>query len=178
MEIGRISKRYANALFLYAQEKNEDTKVYEDMSAIAKSFAQMPEIKHLLSTPTLSDAEKEKILVASVGEKVSDTTKDFLKFIVKKGKEEYIHFVSMSYQNLYRKANNIVFAEVTFCQEVDKNTLAKITTFIENKFVGKKVQLNVKTDSNIIGGFVLDVDNERLDASVLGNLNTVRRTLK
>jgi F-type H+-transporting ATPase subunit delta len=177
MEIGRISKRYAKALFLFAKEKKEDEKVYQDMSVIAQSFFHSPELRKALKMPTLSSTEKEKLLMLAAGEKICDTTKDFLKFIIKKGKEEYIHFVSMSYLDLYRKEHNIIYAEVTFSQEVNNELLAKIRTFVEKEFSGKTVMLNTKTDDNIIGGFILDVDNTRLDASVLGELKSLKRTL-
>jgi len=66
---------------------------------------------------------------------------------------------------------------VTFSQEVNNELLAKIRTFVEKEFSGKTVMLNTKTDDNIIGGFILDVDNTRLDASVLGELKSLKRTL-
>jgi F0F1-type ATP synthase delta subunit len=83
----------------------------------------------------------------------------------------------MSYLDLYRKEHNIIYAEVTFSQEVNNELLAKIRTFVEKEFSGKTVMLNTKTDDNIIGGFILDVDNTRLDASVLGELKSLKRTL-
>ena len=67
MDLGTISSRYARALFSLAKEKNEETRVYDDMKMLKQSFLLVPELKETLQNPIVSAADKEKLLIHAGG---------------------------------------------------------------------------------------------------------------
>ena len=71
MDIGTISSRYAKALFSLAKDKEQESRVYDDMKMLADSFSMEPELRGALSNPIVSVPEKVKLLTAAGGIEVS-----------------------------------------------------------------------------------------------------------
>ena len=67
MDIGTISSRYAKALFSLAKDKEQESRVYDDMKMLADSFSMEPELRGALSNPIVSVPEKVKLLTAAGG---------------------------------------------------------------------------------------------------------------
>ena len=65
MDIGTISSRYAKALFSLAKDKEQESRVYDDMKMLADSFSMEPELRGALSNPIVSVPEKVKLLTAA-----------------------------------------------------------------------------------------------------------------
>ena len=181
MNAGIISNRYARALLLFAQNAQTEDRVYDEMLCLSTVYFDNPELKEFFDNPIASYEEKEKLLLlASGGEKnISPTTAQFVRFVVAKGKERMMQFIALAYQNLYREEKKIVSAQIVSAKEMSEANLQKIVQMIERKYnlEDSSLQLDVKTNPDLIGGFVLRVGNDKLDASVSGELNVVRRKI-
>ena len=181
MEIGTISIRYARALLMVAQDNKTEDLVYQEMKSLFDVFLGNRELKPFFENPIVTSEEKIKILSICAGKiegkNISQTTENFLRFIVEKKRENFVLFMAMSYMELYRKAKNIISAEVTSVQKLDEKTLSSLLAFIKKGYSDKTIQLNTKINEALIGGFVLNVENEKFDASVLGELNVIRKEL-
>ena len=179
MAIGIISKRYAKALLLVAQNDKTEDLVYQEMKSLSEVYIGNWDLKPFFENPIITLEEKVKvlsILAGKVKEKtISKTVENFFRFIVEKRRETFIVFIAKSYMDLYRKAKNIISAEVASAQTLDEKTLSLLRTFIEKDYSDKTVQLHTKINEELIGGFVLNVENEKLDASVSGELNAIRK---
>ena len=179
MDIGTISTRYAKALLSFAKDEKKEAEVYKEMACLVKSFLENPELKNFLTNPIVSTEEKKKLLFAASGVNISNTTKSFIEFVVKKKKESYMHFIALSYHDLYQKSKKIISAEFISAEKVSEETIGRIIDIIKKNYKDSNVQLDVKVDSDLIGGFILRVDNNnKLDASVLGELKNMRKELK
>ena len=181
MEIGTISIRYARALLLVAQDNKTEDLVYQEMKSLSDVFLGNRELKPFFENPIVTPEEKIKILTIAAGKvkgkTISKTTENFLRFIVEKKRENFVLFMAMSYMELYRKAKNIISAEVTSVQKLNEKTLSELKAYIEKCHSDKTIRLNEKINEALIGGFVLNVENEKLDASILGELNAIRKEL-
>ena len=181
MEIGTISIRYARALLMVAQDEKTEGMVYQEMKSLSDVFLGNRELKPFFENPIVTSEEKIKILVIAAGKvkgkTISKTTEKFLRFIVEKKRENFVLFMAMSYMELYRKAKNIISAEVASVQKLDEKTLSSLLSFIKKGYSDKTIQLNTKINEELIGGFVLNVENEKFDASVLGELTAIRKEL-
>ena len=179
MVIGTISIRYARALLMVAQDDKTEDMVYQEMKSLSDVYLGNWELKSFFENPIVTLEEKVKILSIAAGKvkerTISKTTENFFRFIVGKRRESFILFMAMSYMELYRKAKNIISAEVTSAQKLDKKTLSSLLAFIEKDYSNKTVQLHEKINEELIGGFVLNVENERFDASVAGELKAIKK---
>ncbi len=171
MNNGLIAIRYARALYSSAKDKHKEDAVYSGICAVSSAFEQVPELASALRSPTIDDNDKVKLLVSAAGEKPAKELKDFIVFVVNKKRESYMGSIARMYEQLYRSDKNIVISTVTTASEVDKKTLERIRKYIEQICNAQKVELHTKQDPSIIGGFILDVDSMRMDASIKGQLS-------
>ena len=82
----------------------------------------------------------------------------------------------MNFQTLYSKLTGIKSAQLTTAVELDKTELQKFNEFIQIHF-GGKAEVLTKVDENLLGGFILKVEDHQLDASVSTQLKKMRREL-
>lgn len=172
MDLGLISVRYARALLKAGIETGLSEKVYADMQALATSYAAEPRLKATIDNPMVSKRQKEALLNAAASEKPAELTQRFFKLVIKEGREDIMQFIANSFITLYRKHNNLVSAKLTTAAPLDATTESKLRQLVEKKTNGT-VEFKTAINSNLIGGFVLEYDTYRMDASVKTQLGTI-----
>lgn len=174
MNTGVISKRYAKALYEFAEETNAEKQVYQEMSTLATSFLQVPELRKALDNPLLPVDAKIDLLCNAAGGKVSQEVKRFISLVLREHRENFIQFMACSYIDLYRKNNNILIGRLITATPVGKRIEDRMRMIVAKGTHGT-VEFETVVDPSIEGGFILDIDFNRLDASIATQLNRVRR---
>jgi len=165
MNSGKISIRYARALLMSANEKKVSETVYNEMIALGKVFEDFPQMKNALASPTVSDAEKQDLIISSLV-KPSKETAAFIKFVIDEKREDYLPAIARMYEKLYREENKIVISNLTAATDLSKEAIEAIKRYIADLSGSVKVEIRTQTDESLIGGFVLDIEDTRLDASI------------
>ena len=177
MDIGVISVRYARALLKSATEAKIEDAVYTEMQQLAKSYVEVPQLRFTIDNPMLSKDKKEALLLTAVGEKPSDLTKTFIKLVLKEDRERVMQFIANSYVTLYRQQKNVIRGRLITAAAVSPATEQKMRQMVEGKTNGT-VEFESEVDPDIIGGFILEYDTYRMDASVKSKLNSILNSLK
>lgn len=177
MDLGVISVRYARALLKSATELKLEDQVYKEMQTLSQSYMEVPELRFTIDNPMLAKDKKEKLAVTACGGNVCELTEKFVKLVLKEDREKTLQFMAASYITLYRKQKNIIRGSLTTAAPVSKETETKMRTMVEGKTHGT-VEFNTEVDPNIIGGFILEYDTYRMDASVKTKLNKILTQLK
>ena len=177
MDIGVISVRYARALLKSATDAGKEDKVYQEMLTLAKSYLDVPLLRHTIDNPMLSKDKKEALLLTACGAKPSDLTKAFVGLVLKEDRENVAQFMANSYITLYRKQKNVIRGKLTTAARVSAETEQKMRQMVESKTNGT-VEFETEVNPDIIGGFILEYDTYRMDASVKSKLNSILNTLK
>ena len=177
MDIGVISVRYARALLKSAMDAGKEDKVYQEMLTLAKSYLDVPLLRHTIDNPMLSKDKKEALLLTACGERPSDLTKAFVSLVLKEDRENVAQFMANSYITLYRKQKNVIRGKFTTAARVSAETEQKMRRMVESKTNGT-VEFETEVNPDIIGGFILEYDTYRMDASVKTKLNTILNQLK
>lgn len=172
MDIGVISVRYARALLKASLDAGVEDKVYSDMQILAQNYITLPELRKAVDNPMLSKELKEQLLVAAVGNNPCDITRSFLSLVLKEARESILQFMANSYVTLYRKQKNIISAKLITAAGVTKSIEGRMRHLVESKTNGT-VQFETSTDLELIGGFILEYDTYRMDASLKTKLNTI-----
>lgn len=170
MNNGKISIRYAKALLSSAKEAKVEEKVYSEMTTLESAFTQIQLLKQAMTNPTLTKEEKIKLLNSVFNNKASKLTQGFITLVVENGREDYFHRIALSFQELYRKDKNIVVTHLTTAIELDEPLKKKIINSVEEQ-ENSKVELRTEVNPDIIGGYILDIDGKRLDASIIRQLS-------
>lgn len=148
MNTGAIASRYAKALLRYTEENGAGERV-------------SAQVRAMLSNPDAASGALEPEL------------QKFLSLVISKGRAEYIKLIFRSYLDMYYDARGIKPAHLTTVTP-SPQTEEKLRNLLE-KQLGCKVLIESEVDPSIIGGFVLEIDNKLLDASVARQIELIRR---
>lgn len=176
MDLGVISVRYARALLKGSTQAKVEDQVYDEMQALAKSYILVPALRHTIDNPMLPREKKAQLLKAAVGEKVSEITARFIELVLQEGREKEMQFMANSYVTLYRQQKNITRGKLTTAVPASAEMIEKMQRMVASRSNGT-VEFETEVKPEIIGGFILDYDTFRMDASVLGKLRAVKKQL-
>ena len=176
MEVGILSMRYAKAMIEYAQEKGVEDRVYQEFLTLSHSFCAQPGLREALGNPVI--AIKEKLaLVCTAADGEGTSTREFIRFItlvLKNRREGYLQFIGLMYLDLYRKLKHIGVGKLITAVDVDKATSDRIRSAAAH-ILHAQMELETVVDPSIEGGFIFDINDYRLDASVATQLKRVKQ---
>ncbi len=175
MNIGMVSMRYAKALFGFATEAKVAKKVYDEMEMLSKSFLSVHELKVAFHNPLLSEQDKYNLLVSASGGSVVEETGRFFDLVLKNKREKLIQYIALLYRDLYQNAHRISIGKLTTAFEMDKTTEEHIKQMVIRQLKGYTIQFNTVVDPNIEGGFILDIDTYRIDASIANQFERIKK---
>ena len=177
MDIGVISVRYARALLKSATAQKQDEAVYQEMQLLAKSYIDVPQLRQTIDNPMLSKDKKETLLLTAVGGEPTPLTRAFIALVLKEDREPVMQFIANSYVTLYRQQKNVIRGRLITAARVSPATEQKMRQMVESKTNGT-VEFETEVNPDLIGGFILEYDTYRMDASVKAKLNTILTQLR
>lgn len=176
MNESKISVRYAKALFELGKEKNmietfiSDIKIIDDLVKESSYFWLM------IESPVVKTLQKREVVKQIFSGKIDEMVLNFLDLVLKNRREIYIKDISRNFLALCRKDMGILSAILTSASKVEDASKQKISDLLEKSF-NSKIELTEVIDEDIIGGFVIRVEDQQLDASVANQLNQIKREL-
>lgn len=176
MNDSKISVRYSRALFESALEKKILGKVFEDMKFISE-ICRIPEMKEFLESPIIVPSKKIEIFHAVTGKSVDKLTLSFIDMVVRKERETFLPAMARVFIHETKKYNGITETIMTTAVKVDEKIKKQVSDLIAGVFK-TKVELEEVVDSSIIGGFVLKIEDNLIDASVKTKLRKIEKELK
>jgi F-type H+-transporting ATPase subunit delta len=176
MNDGKITVRYSKALFQSALEKKILDKVNQDMIFISE-VCKIPEAKEFLHNPVIVPSKKMAIFHKMLGENVEKITLSLIDLVVKNGRESFIPAIARVFIHETMKHKGITESVLTTAVKVDIKIKKQITDLISEVFK-TKVELKETIDTEIVGGFILRVDDNYIDASIRNKLRKIKKELK
>lgn len=174
MDNGQISVRYARALLETALEQHYETEVYRQLVQLTSNYSlAITQFNEALSNPMVGSRDKLQLLETAIGEPVHPCLARFLEFVTNKKRENRIFLIALKFQEMYRKKKRLLRADVTTAAELDEKALDNIRNYVQQTF-NCDAELHVRIDPTIIGGFILDIEHDRMDASIKGRLEQFR----
>ena len=177
MSTGRIASRYAKSLIELAQDQGKLDRVMEDMKGFQEALGSR-DLYMLIKSPIIKGDKKLSIFKAIFEGKIDELTAAFFNIIIRKGRERFLPEIGSAFEDQYRKINNITKAQVTTATAMNDAQLEEVKRNLS--VVGAdqgKVELEVVVDPDIIGGFVLEVEDKLYDASVKNKLAKLKKEI-
>ena len=167
MDIGVVSMRYAKALIEYAKENRAEDTLYKEMKMLSRNLS---------AFPVLNIREKYSLIcAAATGDQgVSRTFSRFITLVLKNNREQFLQFICLSFLDLYRKLKHIGVGKLITAVPVDKETEERIRNSA-GAILHAQMELETVVDPSIEGGFVFDINDYRLDASIATQLKRVKK---
>jgi F-type H+-transporting ATPase subunit delta len=177
MKEGLIPQRYAKALYKYSLDKGTTAIVYAEMKTVVAAFEANPTLHKTLANPFVNRADKENLLLSAAGGLIEDGYKRFVKLIIEKRREALAYQMALAYLKIYREDNNISKVEIVTAAKLDEAHMNRLKQMLENAFANRTFEISEKIDPDIIGGFLLNVDSVRMDASLKNEIEQLRQNL-
>lgn len=177
MEIGVLSVRYARALLKCALEQHIEERVYQEMLTLYNSYLKVPNLRFTIDNPMLEKSKKKSLLLTASGGSASSLTERFIALVLNEDRESTLQFMAASYVTLYRKHKNITRGRLITAVAVTPEIEKKMRQRVESRTQGT-VEFQTEIDPEIIGGFILEYDTYRMDASVQNQLRNILTRLR
>lgn len=175
MNDSKISVRYARALFQSALEKKILDKVNQDMILISEIF-KIQETREFLNSPIIPPSKKEEIFHNILGANVEKITLSLIDLIVKNGRESFLPAIAREFIHVTLNYRGVTESVLTTAVRVDESVKMQIEDLISKAF-DTKVELQEVIDKDIIGGFILRIDDKYIDGSIKNKLRKIRKEL-
>jgi F-type H+-transporting ATPase subunit delta len=172
----RVASRYARALLGLASERNELDRVEEELRMIASLVDDSREFELMLISPVVKPYKKKNILQAIFKDSFSDLISEFINILVTKGRESLLPTIVVEALLQLRIKKNIQAVEVRSATPLEESTRDIVLAEIAKIHDGT-IELNETIDPDLIGGFILRMDDKQIDASIKRQLSTLRRKL-
>lgn len=175
MNNGLIASRYATALLGFAENQKLEKEFFEIAKTLSKSFATHAELNKVLENPVVDGLTKKKILLTASATKNASFSA-FIELLISNKREVYTQRIMLRFLDVYRRKNQILSGKLITASELDSVTEKRMIAVIEKSTNGS-LEIEKELDSSLIGGFILEVDNTRWDASIKRQLQTLKNEL-
>lgn len=175
MDIGIVSSRYAKALWGYAKSTQTADSLYQSMQTLLLVLQKNAALQKTLGNPLVSKEQKLSLLsTAAYGtQEPLPEFSNFIHLVLEKGREDLLLFICADYADLYRQHHNISTATVTTAVPINE-ARKKMFSELSGKLLHAHIDVETKVNPAIIGGFIFDIADYRLDASVATQLKSMK----
>ncbi|SHN54638.1 ATP synthase F1 subunit delta [Desulfovibrio litoralis] len=175
-----VARRYAKALFDFAFKKGKDEpfRYGEELGALAFILANSKELENFFSNPVFLKEEKEKLLVVLLEQaKLGTEVKSFCNILLDKGRITYLKDISAFYNVLLDEERGVIRGELITAVELKEPKRKKVQSRLE-KQTNYKLDLTYNVNPSILGGIVLKIGDQVMDASLKAQLGMLKDNIK
>jgi F-type H+-transporting ATPase subunit delta len=175
MNESQISVRYAKALFQSAAEQKQLDTVYRDMEVLSDT-CKREDFQYMIMMPSLQVSQKCLMAEAIFKKHLSKLSLSMINLVIENKREAYLSGIARNFNELYRKSKGIRAASLVTAAPVDEATMKAIRELIKTAY-DSEVELSSSIDEDMIGGFVLTIEDKQYNASVANSLKVIKQQL-
>ncbi len=170
----RLAQRYAKSLIEIAMELKQLDTVHEDV-LLLQSIVKNREFVLMLDSPIIKSDKKYKIINAVTGGKISKISETFLQLLCNKNREANLPGIVSSFITQYNTIKGLHNATLTTALPLSEDMVNSFIAKIKTSSSIDHLNLETEVDEKLIGGFVLEMEGKLIDASILRDLNDVKK---
>jgi len=171
----RLAARYAKSLLDLSVEKGQLEKVYADMLWLQGVCKSNRDFVQLLRSPIIKADTKEKIVTTVTTGNVSELTAAFNRLLIVKARESYLPEIITAFIAAYKSQKGIKSIRLTTAIAASEELKTAIVEHVKKSAGFSLVELEEKVDPDLIGGFVLQIDDQLVDASIAYDLRNIAK---
>jgi len=163
--ISKAARRYAKALLQSALEQDILDDVEKDMRFILHTVRDSRDLVLFLKSPIIKTEDKQEVLARIFNDHVSGETTSLLQLLSEKNREELLGDICTGFIDLYNQHYGIIQVDITTAYQLSSAQRDDLHEALESS-TGKKVEMDVTIDTDIMGGVIVRIDDTVLDGSV------------
>ena len=168
-----IAVVYGRSLFEAALDQDKLDETREQLGQFADALAEDRELQVFFFSPYFSTQEKEEGLDKVVTD-AEPILQNFLKLLIEKHRMPALFRIRATYDALWEEENKLLPVEITSAVELDDAIVKQLGDRIAEQ-TGRTIELSSTVEPDILGGIVVRVGNQVLDASIRNRLDTLRK---
>jgi len=174
MADSRAASRYVKSLLGLAVEQKVLEEVHRDMILFSQAIKESRPLELLLQNPVIKHHKKLQILKKIFQGKVHSLTMSFFDIITRKNREPILVSIAREFHNAYNEYKGIGKATVTTSLPLNAKMREEFEKLVRQYSDKKQIELIEKVDPELIGGFVLNVGDRQVDASIKNKIKTLK----
>ena len=175
MQNPRLAARYAKSLIGLAIEKGQLENVFADMKWLQAVCKTNGDFVAVLRSPVIKSDKKYKIVDSITGDSVNGITKAFNRLLVAKGRESNLPEIAAAFSSQYKEYKKIYDVKLITATPASEELKNAILNHLRSTTEMQNIELETVVDDKIIGGFVLQVGDKLVDASIAYDLKNISR---
>ncbi|MDB5224187.1 MAG: atpH [Chitinophagaceae bacterium] len=175
MQNPRLAIRYAKSLLDLAQEQNKLELVYDDMKLLDNICKTNREFANVLKSPIIKEDKKNKIIESVTAGRINSLTASFIKLLGNKSRESNLPEIISAFIEQYNVIKEIHKVKLTTAVELSDEMKNSFIDRIKASEGIKNIELETLVNENLVGGFVLEMEGKKADASIRRDLMDVQK---
>jgi F-type H+-transporting ATPase subunit delta len=165
-----IVEPYAEALMALAKEKNLVETFGNDIQFILTTLKSSEDLNRLLSAPLVPENVKKDLLISLFSTGVNPFVVSFLGILVERRRILFLEAICLKFQSLLRVMNQIALAEISSAVALSETQQETLKQKVKELTGATSVELEIKLNPDLIGGVIIKVGSQVIDASIRGQL--------
>lgn len=175
MQNPRLASRYAKSFIDIAVEQNSLDDTLQDVQLLDQVCNVSREFCVVLRSPVINPDKKVAAISAVLGGKLKPLTLAFINLLIKKGREAFLPEIAPEFIRQYQSLKNIRTVMLTTALPIDESVKETIRTKVAAGIPEYSIDMQVKVDPSLIGGFMLEMGDKLVDASVRRDLAEIKK---
>ncbi|MGG9970500.1 ATP synthase F1 subunit delta [Ferruginibacter sp. SUN002] len=171
----RLAGRYAKSLIDLATEQNQLDAICADIKLIQRICKSNPDFVGVLQSPVIKPNVKGKIIDSVLSTQVSKLTAAFISLLVRKGREINLPEIVSAFVEQFNKIRDIHQVKITTAVAMSDELKNSILDKVKSSTSLKNVELETAVQEELIGGFVLEMEGNLVDASIQRDLKDIKK---
>lgn len=173
-----LAGRYASALFDLARDQRQIESVGKSLDALGAALVDSTDFNELVTSPLVSREEAGKAFAALAPQlKLDPVTANFLGVLARNGRKGELRNVIRAYRRLAAEHRGETTAEVVTARPLNDDQLGALRQQLRTR-AGRDVAIDATVDPNILGGIVVKLGSQQIDASIRTKLNRLASAMK
>jgi len=173
-----LAGRYASALFDLARDQRQIESVGDSLDALGQALLDSKDFAELVSSPLVSRDEAGKAFAAIAPQlKLDPITTNFLGVLARNGRKNELRAVIRAFRRLASEHRGETAAEVVTARPLNDDQVAALKTQLRAR-AGRDVAIEATVDPDILGGIVVKLGSQQIDASIRTKLNRLAQAMK
>jgi F-type H+-transporting ATPase subunit delta len=172
-----LAGRYASALFELAREQRQIEAVSRSLEQVSQALVDSREFALLVTSP-LVDREEAAKAFAAIADKLSldPITRNFLGVLAKNGRKDQLQAVTRMFRRLAAEHRGETTAEIVTAHPLKDDQIAALKQQLRAR-AGRDVTIETRIDPEILGGIIVKLGSQMIDASIRTKLNRLAEAM-
>ncbi|MCY7385101.1 MAG: F0F1 ATP synthase subunit delta [Microcoleus sp. CAN_BIN18] len=166
----QVLQPYASALMSLAKSNDLSEQFGNDIRSLLSLLESSEDLRQFLANPLIKPDAKKAVIKQIAGEEMNPLMRSFLSLLIDKGRILFLEGIGKQYLNQLRALNQTVLAEVTSAVPLSDAQQQTVREKVQAMTSARQVEIETKIDTDLIGGVVIKVGSQVIDATLRGQL--------